>query len=228
VRLPPSEQPLTAASMASSSLHPFPLARRCQTLYLEPPFLKRTAVVSLCSKPVFVHVNSGRDVLAALEANADVIAHTTPQTGPWNDQVVASIRTHDAALIPTLWIWKWYARHDPVFSQNAVINAEVSQLRTWLNAGKRVLFGTDLGAVDPDPREEYDLMMQAGMTARQILAALTTAPAAQFKHGDIGSVVAGKQADLVVLRSDPVRDIRVLTQVQYTIVAGRVVYKNVQ
>jgi hypothetical protein len=34
-------------------------------------------------KPVLVHPNSGADVLAALQAGVDVIAHTTPQSGPW-------------------------------------------------------------------------------------------------------------------------------------------------
>src|ERR1041384_7509335 len=33
--------------------------------------------------PVFVHPNDGAEVLAALKAGADVIAHTTPQSGPW-------------------------------------------------------------------------------------------------------------------------------------------------
>ena len=34
-------------------------------------------------KPVFVHPNSGADVLTALRGGVDVIAHTTPHSGPW-------------------------------------------------------------------------------------------------------------------------------------------------
>jgi len=34
-------------------------------------------------KPVFVHPNNGKDLLAALKKGVDVIAHTTPRSGPW-------------------------------------------------------------------------------------------------------------------------------------------------
>src|SRR5262249_49712794 len=35
-------------------------------------------------KPVFAHPNSGTDVLAAVRGGVDVIAHTTPHSGPWD------------------------------------------------------------------------------------------------------------------------------------------------
>jgi hypothetical protein len=64
--------------------------------------------------------------------------------------------------------------------QNQITNAELGQLRAWLAAGGTVLFGNDLGAVDYDPTKEYVLMPQAVVTFRQVLASLTTAPAAHF------------------------------------------------
>jgi len=36
------------------------------------------------SIPVFVHPNTGADVLAAVEAGVDIVAHTTPSSGPWD------------------------------------------------------------------------------------------------------------------------------------------------
>jgi imidazolonepropionase-like amidohydrolase len=89
-----------------------------------------------------------------------------------------------------------------------------------------VLFGTDLGAVDPDPSEEYQLMAQAGMNFRQILAALTTAPAERFgKSGQLGKVAPGLQADLVVLKGEPAENLRALTDVQYTLRDGKIIYR---
>jgi len=178
------------------------------------------------SKPVFVHPNTAADVLQALRTDVDVIAHTTPQSGPWDETVRAEISRHDVALIPTLWIWKWYARHSRHSAQEDVVNTEVAQLRIWMAAGKRVLFGTDLGAVDADPREEFALMRQAGMTPRQILASLTTAPAAHFHRANIGRVEVGFRADLLILNSDPTMDSRALTDVGYTLIGGRVVYRG--
>ena len=177
-------------------------------------------------KPVFVHPNSGADVLAALRGGVDVIAHTTPQSGPWDQAIVEAMKERRAALIPTLWIWKWYARHDRRSAQDKIVNSEVGQLRTWIVNGGTVLFGTDLGAVDPDPVEEYMLMAQAGMSFRQILASLTTAPAERFGQSNtLGRLATGFKADVVVLKDDPSRNVRSLTSVLYTLRDGKIIYQ---
>jgi len=177
-------------------------------------------------KPVFVHPNTGADVLMALHAGVDVVAHTTPQSGPWDETLLVAIKEHRVALTPTLWIWKWFASHDRISAQDKIVNTEVGQLRAWVASGGTVLFGTDLGAVDPDPSEEYTLMVQAGMDFRQILASLTTAPAERFgKSKQLGRVAAGLRADLVVLKGDPSNNIRALAEVQYTLGDGKIIYR---
>ncbi|HWW60234.1 MAG TPA: hypothetical protein VN181_02605, partial [Thermoanaerobaculia bacterium] len=123
-------------------------------------------------KPVFVHPSTTADVMNAIGAGVDVIAHTTPHSESWTRSGLA--------LTPTLSLWKSYARHDRISMQDRVVNASIAQLRTWRDSGGQVLFGTDLGAVDPDPGEEYALMAQAGMTITDILASLTTTPTARF------------------------------------------------
>jgi imidazolonepropionase-like amidohydrolase len=170
-------------------------------------------------KPVFAHPNSSADVLAAVKSRVDVIAHTTPRSGPWDDALLTTMREHRVALTPTLWIWKWYARHDRRSAQDKTVRAEVEQLRAWVAAGGTVLFGPDLGAVDPDPGGEYALMAQAGMSFRQILDSLTTAPAERFgKSNELGRVAAGFRADLTVFRDG-------LSDVQYTIRDGKIIYR---
>lgn len=183
----------------------------------------------LLGKPVFVHPNTGADVLTAVRAGVDVIAHTTPQSGPWDETLLSAMKEHRTALIPTLWIWKWYARHDSRSAQDKVANTAVGQLRAWIASGGAVLFGTDLGAVDPDPSEEYGLMAQAGMNFRQILASLTTAPAERFgKSKQLGRVAPGLLADLTVLKNDPSNNILALTDVQYTLRDGKIIYRAAQ
>ena len=177
-------------------------------------------------KPVFVHPNSGADVLAAVRGGVDVIAHTTPHSGPWDETILAAMKERHVALTPTLTLWKYYMRHDRISAQEQVANTEIGQLRAWLAAGGTVLFGTDLGAVDYDPSEEYALMVEAGMGFRQILASLTTAPAERFgESGHLGRIAAGLQADLVVMKGDPSKDIRALTAVRYTLRDGKIVYR---
>jgi len=178
-------------------------------------------------KPVFVHPNSGTDVLTAVRGGVDVIAHTTPGSGPWDDTVLTAMKERRVALTPTLTLWSYYMRHDRVSTQEQLVNTAIGQLRAWVASGGAVLFGTDVGAVDYDPTEEYTLMTEAGMSFRQILASLTTAPAERFGESkQLGRIAAGWQADLVVLTEDPAKNIRALAAVRYTLRAGKIIYRS--
>jgi imidazolonepropionase-like amidohydrolase len=177
------------------------------------------------NKPVFIHPNTGADVLTAVRAGVEIIAHTTPHTGPWDDTLLTAMKHHRVALTPTLTLWKYYMRHDRLSLQEKVTHTEIGQLRAWAEAGGEVLFGTDLGAIEYDPTEEYVLMSRAGMTFPQILACLTSAPAGRFgDQNHLGQVVAGLEADLTVLEGNPATDIRALAQVKYTLRAGKIIY----
>jgi imidazolonepropionase-like amidohydrolase len=180
-------------------------------------------------KPVFVHPNSGADVIAALQAGVDVIGHTTPQSGPWGEALTREIQGRRVALTPTLTLWKFSLRHDRISAQEKLTAIAVGQLQSWVASGGTVLFGTDIGAIDYDPAEEYVLMSRAGLSFRQILASLTTAPAAQFGDaGRLGSIAVGLEADLVVLKRDPSRDVRAFADVAYTVQGGKVIYRSSQ
>jgi imidazolonepropionase-like amidohydrolase len=176
-------------------------------------------------KPVFVHPPSGADVLAAVRAGVDVVAHTTPLTGAWDATVLAAAGARDVALTPTLLLWKDALSAESASRREQTLRTALDQLRAWIAAGGTVLFGSDLGAVRYDPTEEYELMAAAGMSFAQILASLTTAPAERFgTAGERGRVAVGAPADLVVLAGDPAGDIRALADVRYTVRGGRVIY----
>jgi len=53
-------------------------------------------------KPVFVHPNSDVDVMAALRGGVDIIAHTTPRSGPWDEAILEAMKKRRVALTPTL------------------------------------------------------------------------------------------------------------------------------
>ena len=172
------------------------------------------------NKQVFAHPNSGADVLTALRAGVDVIAHTTPHSGRWDHEIFEVMAERRVALTPTLHLWKDYARHDRVSARETIVASELAQLRAWIDSGGTVLFGTDLGAVDEDPTPEYALMHEAGMDFREILASLTTTPAEQF-GGKSGRIAEGLDADLVVVKRDPSIDVTALSEVQLTLRGGR-------
>jgi imidazolonepropionase-like amidohydrolase len=69
-------------------------------------------------------------------------------------------------------------------------------------------------------------MAQAGMSFRQILASLTIAPAERFGQSNrLGRVAVGFQADLVVLKEDPAKNLSALTNVLYTLRDGKIIYR---
>jgi imidazolonepropionase-like amidohydrolase len=65
------------------------------------------------------------------------------------------------------------------------------------------------------------------MSFQQILASLTTAPAAQFgDSGRFGRIASGFAGDLAIVAGDPSRNIRALANVRYTIRDGRIVFRE--
>jgi imidazolonepropionase-like amidohydrolase len=110
--------------------------------------------------------------------------------------------------------------------QQALLANGQAQLRAFVEAGGQVLFGTDVGYMtDYDPSDEYTYMQQAGMTYTQILAALTTAPAARFGAAvRTGRVAPGLDGDITVVDGEPERDIRALARVRYALRGGRLLY----
>jgi imidazolonepropionase-like amidohydrolase len=175
-------------------------------------------------KPAFVHPNTNADVLAALRAGANVVAHTTPRSA-WGGEIQPLVAERRAALTPTLTVHPHFLRHDRLSAREAAAEAAAEQLRDWREAGGTVLFGTDLGAVDPDPRPEYAAMASARMTFADVLASLTTDPAACFAGGErTGRLAPGFRADVTVSSGQAARDVRALADVRWTIRAGRVIY----
>jgi imidazolonepropionase-like amidohydrolase len=90
----------------------------------------------------------------------------------------------------------------------------------------KIAFGTD-AAVYPHGQNahEFELMVQAGMPAMFTLQAATLNAAQLLKHDkEIGTLAAGKFADVVAVPGDPVADISLMTRVSFVMKEG-VVYK---
>ena len=85
-------------------------------------------------------------------------------------------------------------------------------VRQLVAAGVPVLAGSDA----PNPgtahgvslHRELELLVQAGLTPEQALAAATSAPAKAFHLKDRGRIAPGMRADLVLVAGDPLKDVR--------------------
>ena len=198
---------------------------------LMPPAVARAAADATHrqGKLVMAHPTDVAGLRAALDAGVDVLVHTTlGVTEPWPAPLVAQLVERRTSLVPTLKLWHFELDKGgvPAGVQQRLVAATQQQLKQYADAGGQVLFGTDVGYMtDHDPADEYRLMAGAGLTPAQILASLTTAPAARWKEDSRrGRVAAGQDADLVVLGGDPLADAKHFANVRCTIRAGEVLY----
>src|SRR3989440_814299 len=103
----------------------------------------------------------------------------------------------------------------------------LKNLKTLEDAGITIATGTDAGNIGtihgPAIFREFQLMKQAGLTPMQILQC-TTANAAKTFGGDtgakIGSLKPGNFADLVILKSNPLDDIKNASDIDSAMKSG--------
>jgi hypothetical protein len=99
--------------------------------------------------------------------------------------------------------------------------------RRFARAGGRIFAGTDAAGSASLPGEslhqELQLLVEAGLTPMQALESATRVPA-QLIHKDykLGTLAAGKLADLVLLDADPLADIRNTRKIRNVIKNGEV------
>jgi imidazolonepropionase-like amidohydrolase len=166
-------------------------------------------------KLVFSHASSVAGLEVALSAGVNVIAHALDDTRGLTADHLRRMKEHDVALVPTL----------TLFRGDAEVVAEVAD---YQKLGGQILFGTDVGYHTVyDPTREYEFLGKAGLTWRQVLASLTTNPAARFSEATRrGEIAPGMVADIVILARDPANDIRAFADVRQTIHDGRVIYSR--
>jgi imidazolonepropionase-like amidohydrolase len=177
---------------------------------------------------VFAHPSNIEGAMVAINAQVDVLAHTTSVAGIWSEKMMAQMKQQHMSLVPTLQLWEYEVAKSGASPEDQLKfeSRAAKNLTAYAAAGGQILFGTDVGYMtDYDTTEEFAAMARAGLTPMQILASLTTAPATRFGEADKrGRIAARMQSDLVVLEGDPAKEAGNFAKVRYTIRRGRVIY----
>ena len=178
---------------------------------------------------VLAHPTDIEGINLAIEAGVDVLVHTTIGEGKtvWDAALIEQMLAKNMAVVPTLKLFPYELKRAklPERVVEAATGDAVEQVRAYSKAGGQILFGTDVGYMsDYDPTEEYRLMARA-LQPMQILASLTTAPAARWKEeARRGRVAEGMAADLVVLEGDPAAAVENFARVRCTVRAGELIF----
>lgn len=193
---------------------------------MDTPVVKAAVDVAHAQgKPVFAHPQNRTGIDNAIDGGVDILAHTVPNDSfAYTPEELAKFKAQHTALIPTLTLWTTIVPDPGVTAR--IVQAGANQIKAFAANGGMILFGTDVGFIKIyDTSLEVEFMHRT-LSTNEVLASLTTNPAAYFKAEKKGQVQKGFDADLVVLDGDPATDIHNLAKVAYTIRAGRVIYKK--
>lgn len=168
---------------------------------------------------VFAHPSDRAGTDIAVAAGVDALAHV-PDQPEGTDELLREAASRGIRIVPTLRMFAATVTDDEGYL--APIRAA---LRGFIDAGGRVLFGTDVGYLaERDTRGEYEAMDAAGMTAADILRSLTSEPAAFFDRTDVGAVRVGSRADLTILETTDGPRAAEFAGIHAVIREGRIVY----
>jgi imidazolonepropionase-like amidohydrolase len=96
--------------------------------------------------------------------------------------------------------------------------------KAW-QGGAKMAFGTDSGVYPHgDNARQFAYMVKYGMTPMQAIQAATINAADLLGWKDkVGSIAAGKFADLIAVQGDPLADVSELTRVSFVMKGGKVI-----
>jgi imidazolonepropionase-like amidohydrolase len=204
--------------------------------------------------PVLAHVSSLDELVTALEGGVDGAVHAVNDEPLPDETLADRLAAAGFFVIPTLSLFSQPTDFDDPFLRatvsteevEAVIRPEVvgrlqerwtccearaallENVRMLHERGVRIGVGTDTGNphvfAGYDVHRELELLVEAGLSPREALAAATSRPAELLRASiEFGTLEPGKRADLVLLRENPLTDIRHTRTIDVVISQGRVI-----
>jgi imidazolonepropionase-like amidohydrolase len=180
-------------------------------------------------RKVAAHAHGAAGIKNALRAGVDSIEHGTYL----DDEAIALFKQNGAYMVPTINAGKWVESQAKDYP--AAIAEKAKGLGTLIQQafaraytqGVKIAFGTDAGVYPHgDNAREFEYMVEAGMPPLEaIMAATRNAADLLGKSAILGTIQAGRYADLVAVSGDPLADIKLLSNVSFVMKEGKI-YKR--
>jgi len=182
---------------------------------------------------VAAHAHGAEAIRRAVIGGVDSIEHGTFM----NDEDMKLMKEHGTWYVPTIIAGKYV---EEMAAKPGYYPAQVAAKAKMVGpliqatagraykAGVKIAFGTD-AAVYPHGQnaKEFKYMVEAGMPPMFVIQAATTHAAQLLKHEkDIGSISAGKFADVVAVPGNPLDDITLMQKVDFVMKEGLVYAKQ--
>src|SRR5579872_4159971 len=175
-------------------------------------------------KKMACHAYGGIGLHRALDGGCDSIEHGLDL----DDAAIAQMLKQGTWYCPTLsaYYHDWAPADTPEGERDRKRAAvhEVSFPKA-VHAGVKIVFGTDIGGIPwSEPiAQEFPVMVRLGMSPMDAIKSATSRAAEMLDmQGQIGLIAPGAYADIVALSDDPLRDIKVLQNVQFVMKDGQI------
>lgn len=163
--------------------------------------------------PVTAHTTGLKELRKALATRVDELAHMLMSEERIPQTMIREMVDAGMTVVPTLSV-RFGSDQD----------VAIDNVRRFLEAGGRVVYGTDLGNAGPRPgidAREIAALIKCGMDGRSIIASGTVDAASHLDLDGIGVLAVGMEADIVAVRGDPLQSPADLTNVQMVWRGGR-------
>jgi imidazolonepropionase-like amidohydrolase len=181
---------------------------------------------------VAVHAHGKEGMQRAIKAGVDSIEHGTFM----DKETMALMKKYGTYYVPTISAGKWVQQKaeidgffpDLVRPKAASIGPLIQQtFSEAYKAGVKIAFGTDAGVgAHGDNWLEFVYMTEAGMPAMAAIQSATIEGARLLgMEQELGSIKAGKLADIIAVPGNPLNDIKTLGQVSFVMKDGQI-YKQ--
>lgn len=179
---------------------------------------------------VAAHIYPAGAIENAVRAGVDSVEHGSFATA----ETFNLMKARGTYLVPTLSVFDVFyvaARDHPELLTPGTAPKELANdllpkrnLPLAVKSGVKIAYGTDLG--EGDHTMEFGLLIANGMSATQALRAATRNAADLMGASDrIGSIQAGRFADIVATAGDPLQDPKEFEKVRF-VMKGGVVYRR--
>ena len=178
---------------------------------------------------VAAHAHGAEGIRRAVVGGVDSIEHGTFM----DDTDIKLMKEHGTWYVPTIIAGKYVGEmaekpgyYPPQVAEKAKKVGPIIQATAGkaYKAGVKIAFGTD-ASVYPHGlnAKEFQYMVEAGMPPLFVIQCATTHAAQLLKHeGDIGSISAGRYADVIAVPGNPLDDITLLQKVGFVMKEGKV------
>jgi imidazolonepropionase-like amidohydrolase len=176
-------------------------------------------------KKAAAHAHGAAGAKVAIRAGIDSIEHGSFL----DDEALGMMKERGTYFVPTLMAAEYSGRRARKFPPEIQVKAKTASdahgnaVRNAIRKGVRIAFGTD-SAVSPHGlnAEEFALLVAHGMTPQ---AALQTIPATASLLGldkSVGTLEAGKEADVVAVPGDVLADVHATEKVTFVMKGGTI------